>query len=155
MSLVPLTEGGSIDLDDSTLDESVRTDKLVVGCVVDLTKSGLRLAIRGRELREWMDTHDSEDSGLVCGTLAAPGKVTALETECTVLEVSSTDTNGVHTLGTKLGAGGLTAELELSLLTVVGALSTRGRTFVPGGTGNTCKSRQSRRHPQRRRRRQF
>ncbi len=36
MGLIPLTEGGSIDLDDSTLDKSVRTDKLVVGSVVNL-----------------------------------------------------------------------------------------------------------------------
>jgi len=30
VGFVPLTEGGSIDLDNSTLDESVRSDKLVV-----------------------------------------------------------------------------------------------------------------------------
>jgi hypothetical protein len=34
--LVPLTEGGGIDLDDGTLDERVGTDELVVGCVVYL-----------------------------------------------------------------------------------------------------------------------
>ena len=36
MGLVPLAEGGSIDLDDSALDEGVRPDEFVVGCVVDL-----------------------------------------------------------------------------------------------------------------------
>jgi hypothetical protein len=36
--LVPLTEGGGIDLDDGTLDERVGTDELVVGCVVYLEK---------------------------------------------------------------------------------------------------------------------
>ena len=36
VSLIPLTEGGSVDLDDGTLDESVRANKLVVGSVVDL-----------------------------------------------------------------------------------------------------------------------
>lgn len=36
MGFVPLTEGGGIDLDDGTLDESVGTNKFVVGCIVDL-----------------------------------------------------------------------------------------------------------------------
>ena len=38
MGLVPLAEGGSIDLDDSALDKRVRPDELVVGSVVDLEK---------------------------------------------------------------------------------------------------------------------
>ena len=36
MGLVPLTEGGGINLDDSVLDERVRPDKLVVGSVIHL-----------------------------------------------------------------------------------------------------------------------
>jgi hypothetical protein len=36
MRLIPLTEGGSIDLDDCALDEGVGSDKLVVRSVVDL-----------------------------------------------------------------------------------------------------------------------
>lgn len=36
MSLVPLSEGGSIDLDDTALDEGVGTDQLVVGSIVHL-----------------------------------------------------------------------------------------------------------------------
>ena len=67
-------------------------------------------------------THDSEDSGLACCALAGPGEVTGLQTEGTVLEVSSTDTNGVDALGAELGVSGLTAELEFALLAVVGAL---------------------------------
>ena len=57
-----------------------------------------------------------------------------------MLQVPSPDTDRVHPLGTKLRVGGLAAELELSLLAVVRALSTRGRTFVPGGAGNTCRA---------------
>jgi hypothetical protein len=34
--LVPLAEGGSVDLDDGTLDQSVRLDELIVGSVVNL-----------------------------------------------------------------------------------------------------------------------
>jgi len=119
VSLVPLTEGGSIDLNDGALDEGVRADQLVVRGVVD----------------------DSENTGLARRVLAGPGEVAGLQTEGTVLEVSSTDTNSVNALGADLGVGGLTAELELALLAVVGALSTRGRTFVPGGTGDTYRSR--------------
>jgi hypothetical protein len=36
MGLIPLPERSSIDLDDGTLDEGVRSDKLVVGSVVNL-----------------------------------------------------------------------------------------------------------------------
>jgi hypothetical protein len=36
VGLVPLSEGCSVDLDDGTLDESVCTDELVIGSVVDL-----------------------------------------------------------------------------------------------------------------------
>jgi len=36
VGFIPLTEGGTIDLDDGTLDESVGTDKFVVRCIVDL-----------------------------------------------------------------------------------------------------------------------
>ena len=36
VSLIPLTEGGRIDLDDGALDEGVRPDKLVVGSVIHL-----------------------------------------------------------------------------------------------------------------------
>ena len=36
MGLVPLPERSSINLDDSALDEGVRSDKLVVGSVINL-----------------------------------------------------------------------------------------------------------------------
>lgn len=87
-----------------------------------------------------LNTHDSKDPGLASGVLAGPGKVTSLKTERAEFEVASPDTHRVDTFGTKLGVGGLTTELELSLLAVVGALSTGSRTFVPGGTGDTCNS---------------
>ena len=37
MGLVPLAEGGSVNLDNGTLDESVGSDEFVVGGVVDLS----------------------------------------------------------------------------------------------------------------------
>ena len=138
VSLVPLTEGSSVDLDDGALDQGVRANKLVVRSVVDLIVPRL---VSPSSALKIPSTHDSEDPGLASCVLAGPGEVTGLQTKGTVLEVSSTDTHGVNALRTELGVGGLTAKLELSLLAVVGALSTRGRTFVPGGTGDTYMSR--------------
>ena len=86
-------------------------------------------------------THDTDDTGLPGDMLAAPSKVTRVETKGTVLEVATADTDGVDALGAELGVGGLTTELEFSLLAVVGALGTRVRTLVPGGTGDTCELR--------------
>lgn len=85
-------------------------------------------------------THDTDDTGLPCNVFASPGEVTGVKPEGTVLEVTTTDTDSVDPLGTKLGAGWLTAELELSLLAVVRALCTRVRTLVPGRTGDTYRS---------------
>ena len=39
MGLVPLTEGGSVDLDDGAFDEGVRSDEFVIGGVVDLNRN--------------------------------------------------------------------------------------------------------------------
>ena len=91
-------------------------------------------------LRRDGKTYDSENPGLACCAFASPGEVAGLQAKRAELGVSSTDTDRVNALGAELGVGGLTTELELSLLAVVGALGTRGRTFVPGGTGDTYKS---------------
>lgn len=69
--------------------------------------------------------------------LACPCKVASLKTEGAELGVTATGTDAVDPFGTELGAGGLTAELEFSLLAVVGALRTCVRTFVPGRAGDT------------------
>jgi hypothetical protein len=90
VSLIPLTERSSIDLDNGTLDKSVGTDQLVVGGVV----------------------HNSQDTGLAGAVLGTPGEVTGIETKSTVLLVTTTNTDFVDTLGTKLGVGGLTTQLE-------------------------------------------
>lgn len=56
--------------------------------------------------------------------LTRPCKVTRLQTKSAVLDISTTGADAVDPLGSKLGAGGLAAELEFSLLAVVGALGT-------------------------------
>lgn len=117
VSFVPLTEGGGIDLDDGALDEGLGTDEFVVGGVVD----------------------DIDDTGLARDGFAGPGEGTRVQTESTVLDVTTTDTDGVDALLTKLGVGGLTTKFELSLLTIVSTLGTSVRTLVTAITANTCK----------------
>jgi len=107
--LVPLTEGSSIDLDDRTLYKCVCPYKLVVRRIV----------------------HDTDNPGLAGDMLRCPRKVATLQTESPVLGVSTTSTDRVNPLGTKFGVGGLTAEFELSLFTVVRSLRPRGTLFVP------------------------
>lgn len=99
--LVPLTEGGRVNLDDARLDDRVGADKLVVRGVVD----------------------DTNDASLAGSVLGGPSKVARLQTQSAVLEVAAASADGVDPLGSELGHGGLTTELELSLLAVVGALS--------------------------------
>jgi len=115
VGFVPLTEGGGIDLDDSALDESVRSDQLVVRGVID----------------------DTDDTSLTSDMLRGPGKVPRLETEGTELFVTAARADGVDTLGTELGESRLTAELELSLFAVVSALGARGGSLVPRGASDT------------------
>jgi len=106
--LIPLLEWRSVDSDNGALHEGIGTDKFVVRRIV----------------------HDLDDPCLLCDSLRAPCEVAGIETESTVLEVTTTSTDGVDALCTKLCAGGLATELELALLAVVGALGTCFRAFV-------------------------
>ena len=63
--------------------------------------------------------------------LGGPGEVASVETESPILEVTATNAHGVDTLRTKFRVGGLTTELELSLLAVVGTLCTGCGALVP------------------------
>jgi hypothetical protein len=77
-------------------------------------------------------TYDRDKPGLAGCVFRGPCEVTALKTESTVFQVSTTDSNGVDALGSELGARRLTAELKFSLLAVVGTLGTGLRAFVAG-----------------------
>jgi hypothetical protein len=67
---------------------------------------------------QWKPTYDLDQTGLASDRLGSPSKVTSVQAERTVLGVATADTDSVDTLGrVELGHGGLTAELELSLLT--------------------------------------
>lgn len=77
-----------------------------------------------------MGTYDRDNSGLLRDGLRSPGEVTGVEAESTVLEVTTTHSDGVDTLRTELGVGGLATELEFSLLAIVCALGTGLGAFV-------------------------
>ena len=94
VGLVPLTEGGGIDLDDGGLGEGVGADQLVVGRVVD----------------------DTDDTGLAGAALGGPGEVTRVEAQGTVLVVAAAGADGVDALGADTGVGLLAAGLESALL---------------------------------------
>ena len=79
-----------------------------------------------------MATYDTDNPGFAGDALRSPSIVSGIKTESTILQVSSSNPDGVDALSTKLSACGLTTELELSLLAVVGSLSTSLRALVPG-----------------------
>ena len=81
---------------------------------------------------ETYKTYDANDSCFAGGGFRSPGEVARLETESTIFKVSTTDTDGVDTLGPELRASSLTTELEFSLLAVVGPLGTGFRALVAG-----------------------
>lgn len=108
VSLVPLTEGRGVDLDDGAAGQGVGAHQLVVGGVVG----------------------DGDDARLACAALGGPGKVTRLEAQGAVLVVAAAGADGVDTLGADTGVGTLAASLESALLPVVGTLGTGGGALV-------------------------
>ena len=70
-------------------------------------------------------------------TLTSPGEGTGIETDGTVLDVSTTATHEVNALRTELGHGRLATHLELSLLDVNHDLSTGQATLMTRITANT------------------
>ena len=115
VSLIPLTERSGIDLNDSVLHKSVGTNQLVVGRVVN----------------------NSNDTSLAGDGLRTPGEVTGIQAHGTELAVTTTGTNLVNTLGTQLGVGSLTTQLELSLLAILGALGSSSGALVAGVSADT------------------
>jgi len=109
MRFVPLAERGSIDLDDGTLDEGIRTNKLVIGGIVN----------------------DANYPRLLGNMFRSPCKIARVKAKCTIFNIPPTHTDGVNALDAEFGVGGLTAELELSLLAIMSTLGTRLRAFVP------------------------
>jgi hypothetical protein len=108
VGLVPLAEGGGVDLNDGALGQGVGADQLVVRRVVS----------------------DTDDTALASAALGGPGKVTGVETEGTVLVVAAAGADSVNALGANTGVGTLATSLESALLPVVGSLGARGGALV-------------------------
>lgn len=94
VGLVPLAEGGGVDLDDGGLGQGVGADKLVVGRVVG----------------------DGDDTRLAGRALGRPCEVAAVEAQGAVLVVAAAGADGVDALGADARLGGLAAGLESALL---------------------------------------
>lgn len=94
VSLVPLTERSSIDLDDGGAGQGVGTDEFVVRRVV----------------------RDTNDTGLAGAAFGGPGEVTGVEAEGTVLGVTAAGADGVNALGANTGARTLATSFESALL---------------------------------------
>merc|ERR1719385_17927 len=109
VGLVPLSEGSSIDDNDGVLDQGLGSDQLVVGGVVD----------------------NVDNPGLAGDGFAAPGEVSLVKSESSVLLVSSTDTESVDPLWSQLGHGGGSGQLELPLLADGSPLASGGAALMP------------------------
>ena len=94
VGLVPLAEGGGVDLDNGGLGQGVGADQLVVGRVVG----------------------DADDARLAGAALGTPGEVTRVEAQGAVLVVAAAGADGVDALGANAGVGTLATGFESALL---------------------------------------
>jgi len=115
MCLIPLPEGGGIDLNDGVFNESVGALQLVVRGVVD---------------------HRDETS-LPGHGFGAPREVAGFEAHGAELDVATANAYLVNALGAQLRVGGLATQLELSLLAELSALGTSRVALVTGISANT------------------
>ena len=112
---VPESEGVSINAHNSVLDESLGSDELVVGSVVN----------------------DIQNSSLARDSLRSPGEGTVSNAQGSVLHVSTTGTDVLDLSGTELGHSGHSSHLELSLFLVNRHAATSGSPLMSGVPRNT------------------
>ena len=93
--LVPLPEGGSIDLDDSCLGEGIGTHEFVVG------------RMEG----------DADDTDFARDALTAPGEVARVQAQSTELAVATARAYEMDALAADTGVGRLATFLEGSVFT--------------------------------------
>lgn len=95
-------------MDNGGSSQGVRSDKFVVGRVES----------------------DDDNTGLAGDSLTAPAEVARIESETSEFAVTATGSYEMDALGTNSSVGRLTTFLEGSLLSVVCALGSRGRSLV-------------------------
>lgn len=115
VGLEPLSEWGSVDLDDGRLGQCVGSNQFVVGRVV----------------------HNTSNSGLSGDTLGSPREVTGLDSQSSELLVATSGSDSVDSLSTNLGVSWLSTQLELSLLSELGSFGTSSSTLVTRVSRNT------------------
>jgi hypothetical protein len=102
MLKVPLSEWIGINYDNAVLDDSLGSDELVVGSVIN----------------------DIKNSGLSGDGLGTPGEVSSINSESSVLHVGSSSSDWSNSFIAQFGHGWLSTHLELSLLLMNGHTST-------------------------------
>lgn len=115
VGLVPRLEWVSINHHNRTLDQSLGTNKFVVGSIVS-------------------NIHDTDLAGADLGT---PREVTAVQSKCPELHVASAATHRVDARLTNLGHGGRATQLELALIADRCAASTGVAALVASFTCDT------------------
>ncbi len=70
-------------------------------------------------------------------TFGWPAEVSRFQTHGSVLEVSSSHSNGVNSLGSQFGEGSRSTQRVLSLLVPLFLLSSGGSAFMRGISGDT------------------
>lgn len=105
---VPLSEWVGINNDNAVLHNSLGSNKLVVGGIVD----------------------DIKNSGLSGDAFRSPGEVSSVDLQGSVLVIASSGSDWSDSLGSKLGVGWLSSHFKLSLLLVNWHSSTSGPSLV-------------------------
>lgn len=82
-------------------------------------------------------THNLDQPGLPGGVLGTPSKVSTVESEGSVLGVSTSNSDLVDPLGSELGHGRLSTQLKLPLLSVVRSSRARSGALVPRVSSDT------------------
>lgn len=113
--LVPLLEGGSVDLNDGSLDEGVGANQLVGDGVV----------------------RNDKHAGLASAVLRGPGEVSVVQTQSAVLGSSSADANSGNLAGSHTSHRGLATHLVLTLRARDLTLSSGGTVLVQCVACNT------------------
>lgn len=115
VGLVPGLVRVRVHQNNSSLDEGLCPDKLVIGCIVG----------------------DIENTNLASANLSSPREIARVEAEGTELQVPTAAPNGVDTLLTDLGHGSWPAHLKLALLAVLFAAPSGLAALVPSLTCDT------------------
>lgn len=116
VALVPLPERRRINNNDCIFHQGLGAHQLIVASVVDHVN----------------------DTRLACSALRSPSEVASIQTQRSVLEVTTTGAHIMNAPRTQLCVGSRSTQLELALLAERLPLSSCGAPLVPVVPANTC-----------------